>query len=185
MGFILWIIAAMLIAALFVYLASVRTRRLLPPIELPIGEKLPGTPLQIYARWSLLVVVLLTVVAAGLVAWQGPEVWWDSDPVRLTVTFILITALLAYLVFTMRVRALEKRDDGLFDERDNIILGRSCAGVGGAMMTVLAVWMIALTEAYQATHLVPTYFLYLIFWTAVMTNVIASITGILLAYRRG
>lgn len=184
MGFILWIIAALLIAALFVYLASVQTRRLLPPIELPEGEKLPGTPLQRYARWTLLVIVLLTVTAAGLVAWQGPQVWWDSDPVRLTVTFTLIAALLAYLAFTMRVRALEAREDGSFDERDSTILGRSCAGVGGAMMTVLAVWMIALTETYQATHMVPSYFLYLIFWSAVMTNVIASIAGILLAYQR-
>jgi len=184
MGFLHWIIAALLIAGLFVYLAAVRTRRLLPPIELAPGEKLPATPLQRYARWTLLIAVLLTGTAAGLVAWHGPQVWWDSDPVRLTFTFILIAALLAYLVFTIGIRALETRDDGSFDERDSTILGRSCAGVGGAMMTILVVWMITLTETYHETRLVPTYFLYLIFWSAVMTNVIASVAGILLAYRR-
>ena len=52
------------------------------------------------------------------------------------------------------------------------------------MMTVMAAWMIALTEAYLATQLVPSYYLYLVFWSLVMTNVIASIAGILLAYRR-
>lgn len=184
MGFLYWIIAALLVAGLFVYLASVRTRRLLPPIELTAGEELPGTPLQRYARWTLLVVTMLTAAAAGLVAWHGPQAWWDSDPVRLTVTLILIAALLAYLGFTIVIRTLENRDDGSFDERDSIILGRSCAGVGGAMMTMLVVWMIVLTETYQATRMVPSYFLYLIFWSAVMTNVIASIAGILLAYRR-
>jgi hypothetical protein len=172
MGFLFWIITALLIAGLFVYLASVRTRRLLPQIELADGG------------WTLLVVVFLTVTAAGLVAWHGPQVWWDSDPVRLTVTLTLIAALLAYLGFTIGIRALEARDNGSFDERDSTILGRSCAGVGGAMMTILVVWMIVLTETYNATGLIPSYFLYLIFWSAVMTNVIASIAGILLAYRR-
>ena len=184
MGFLVWIIAALLVAGLFVYLASVRTRRFLPPIELAAGEQLPATPLQRYARWTLLVVTLLTATAAGLVAWHGPQAWWDSDPVRLTVTLILIAALLAYLGFTIGIRTLENRDDGSFDERDSTILGRSCAGVGGAMMTILVVWMIVLTETYHATRMVPSYFLYLIFWSAVMTNVIASIAGILLAYRR-
>jgi hypothetical protein len=52
-------------------------------------------------------------------------------------------------------------------------------------MVVVAAWMVALTEAYRETHLVPSYYLYLMFWSCVMTNVIASIAGILLAYRRG
>jgi hypothetical protein len=32
--------------------------------------------------------------------------------------------------------------------------------------------------------MVPSYYLYLVFWSLVMTNVIASLAGILLAYRR-
>lgn len=82
------------------------------------------------------------------------------------------------------MRALESRADGSLDERDSAIPSGSHAGVGGAMMAVLAIWMIALTESFQETHLVPSYFLYLIFWTCVMTNVVASIAGILLGYRR-
>jgi hypothetical protein len=180
MSFIHWIIAALLVAGLLVYTASLQTRRLLPQIELPDGEKLPVTNLQRYARWVLLVVVILTTLAAGMVVYHGPEVWWDSDAVRL----ILIVALIAYLVFTLGIRALESRSDGSFDERDSAILSGSHAGVGGAMMSVMAIWMIALTESFQETHLVPSYYLYLIFWTCVMTNVIASIAGILLGYRR-
>ena len=51
-------------------------------------------------------------------------------------------------------------------------------------MVVIVVWMISLTETYHETRLVPSYFLQFIFWSCVMTNVIASIAGILLAYRR-
>jgi len=184
MGAILWITVGLLIAGILVYLASVRTRRLLPEIELPPGEKLPRTPLQRLAGWTLLVVVLLTGVATSLVTWHGPQVWWDNDPIRLTVTFVLIAALVVYFIFTLRIRTLQARSDGSFDERDSTILGRSYAGVGGAMMGIVAVWMIALTEAFNETHLIPSYFLHLIFWSCVMTNVIASIAGILLAYRQ-
>ena len=184
MGFMHWIIIGLLVAGVVVYLSAIRSRRLLPKIELPAGETLPRTLLQRYAGRTLLIVVVLTAAAAGMVAYHGPQVWWDSDPVRLTVTFVLIAALLTYLIFTLLIRSLEARDDGSFDERDSIILVRSYAGVGGAMMTVMAVWMVVLIEAYHDTHLVPSYFLYLIFWSCVMTNVIASIAGILLAYRR-
>ncbi len=52
------------------------------------------------------------------------------------------------------------------------------------MMVVMAAWMIGLIEAHIETRLIPSYFLYLVFWSLVMTNVIASLAGILLAYRR-
>jgi len=184
MSFIHWIIAAPLIAGLLVYIATLRTRRLLPQIELAPGEKLPTTTLQRFAGRTLLIIAVLTGLAAGLVIYHGPQVWWDNDPVRLTFTLVLIVALLAYLIFTIKIRALESRADGSFDERDSAILSGSYAGVGGAMMVIVAVWMVALTEAFHQTGLIPSYFLYLIFWSAVMTNVIASIAGILLAYRR-
>ena len=185
MGAILWTVAGLLIAGAVMYIASLRTRRLLPRVELPPGERMPRTPLQSGAGWTLAMVGALTALSAGLVAYFGPEAWWDRDAVRLAFTFMLIAALVIYLLFTMRIRRLEARDDGSFDERDSIILGRSGSGVGGTMMVVLAVWMIALTETFQATRLVPSYFLYLIFWSCVMANVIAALAGILLAYRRG
>ena len=81
MGFILWIVAALLVAGIFVYLSSLRTRRLLPKIDLPPGEKMPRTPLQRLAGWTLLVVCLLTGTAASMVAYHGAQVWWESDPV--------------------------------------------------------------------------------------------------------
>jgi len=182
---LLWMIVALLIAGLLVFFSALRTRQSLPPLELPPGETLPRTPLQRYSAAALLIVMLLTVAAAALVAGFGPQVWWDNDAVRLTVTFLLITALMVYLAFTWRIRQLALRDDGSFDERDQLIMNRSCAGVGGAMLVVLAAWMIALIETHIETHLMPTYFLYLVFWSCVMANVAASLAGILFAGRRG
>lgn len=179
---ILWIVLALLVAGAIVFVAALRTRRQLP--ALPEGVELPPTPLQRYAGLALALVVLLTLAAGICVAVFGPQTWWDSDPVRLTVTGLLMAALLVFAVFTGAVRSLDLRADGSFDERDRAILGRACAGVGGAMMAVLAAWMIALTEAFIETHLVPSYYLYLVFWSCVMTNVVASLAGILVAYKR-
>ena len=181
---IAWLVAALLIAGGVVFTSSLATRRLLPAIELPDGETLPKTALQRRAEWALFGVVVLCLVAAGMLLYFGAERWWDDDTVRLTFTGLLLAALFVYLAFTIGVRSLAGRDDGTFDERDSAIMGRSCAGVGGAMMGVLAVWMIGLVETFVETRLVPSYFLYLIFWSCVMTNVIASLAGILLAYRR-
>lgn len=182
---ILWIIVAVLVAGMIIFVSALRTRRQLPAIELPEGEPLPKTALQRYAARTLLVMVSLTAVAGGLIVHFGPQVWWDDDTVRLTVTFLLLAALGVFLVFTIAIRRLEVRADGSFDERDSAIMARSCVGVGGAMMVVVAAWMIGLIETYIETRLVPSYFLHLIFWSCVMTNVIASTAGILLAYRRG
>ncbi len=182
---IIWIILALLIAGAIVFASSLRTRRSLPPVEMPDGESMPKTPLQRNARTALLIVAILTTAAAACVIWFGPQVWWDDDAVRLSFTAMLLGALVAYLYFTLQARSLEARGDGSLDERDSAILARSSAGVGGAMMVVIAAWMVGLVETHIETRLVPTYYLYLIFWSCVMTNVIASLAGVLLAYRRG
>ena len=184
MTLILWLAAAVLLAGIIVFVSALATRRQLPPVELADGETLPRTALQKRAAWTLIAVAALTAAAGGCVAFFGPQVWWNDDTVRLSVTFLLLAGLLVYLVFTIGVRSLEQRGDGTFDERDAQIMSRSCAGVGGAMMVIIAVWMVALMETHIETRLIPSYFLYLIFWSCVMTNVIASLAGILLSYRR-
>jgi prepilin signal peptidase PulO-like enzyme (type II secretory pathway) len=184
MDIIVWTVTALAVVSLLVYVIQVRRRTRLPKIELPPGEKMPKTHLQRYAGWTLLEVSFLTALAAGIVVVHGPEVWWEHDRVRLTVTLVLLTALVTYLVFYLGIRKLKAKSEALFDERDRVILNRSGAGAGGAMMVVMAAWMITLVEAYNDTGLVPSYFLYLIFWSMVMTNVIASLADILLAYRR-
>ena len=65
MTFILWIVAALLVAGIIIFVSSLATRRRLPPVELPEGETLPKTALQKRATWTLTIVMLLTVVAAG------------------------------------------------------------------------------------------------------------------------
>jgi hypothetical protein len=181
---VLWTIAALAIAGAILVASSLRTRRSLPAVELPDGEVLPKTVLQKRAGRTLLVVVALTAAASACLVWFGPQAWWENDAIRHLVTALLLGALIVFTFFIRGVRTLEDRDDGSLDERDAAIMNRSCAGVGGAMMVVMAAWMIFLIETHIETRLIPSYYLYLIFWSMVMTNVIASLAGILLAYRR-
>ena len=184
MGSIVWIVIALAIGSIALYVYTVWYRAHLPALEMPPGEELPATHLQRYAGWTLLEIGFLTALAAAIIVFFGPKAWWSQDGVRITVTLILLVALASYLVFYMAIRKLRDHDDALVDERDLVILNRSGVGVGGAMMVVMAVWMIALVEAYNDTGMVPSYYLYLVFWSLVMTNVIASLAGILMAYRR-
>ena len=78
MGSLLWIVIALAIVSILVYVVSVQKRARLPEIQLPPGEKLPKTHMQRYAGWTLLEIGFLTFLAAGIVAFHGPEVWWDD-----------------------------------------------------------------------------------------------------------
>ena len=54
---VLWIIVALLVAGAIVFATSLKTRRSLPPVELPDGDSMPRTPLQKKATRSLLAVL--------------------------------------------------------------------------------------------------------------------------------
>jgi hypothetical protein len=185
MGFIAWTIIALAAGSTALYAYTVWYRAHLPALEMPRDEELPATHLQRYARWTLLEVGFLTTLAAGVIAYFGPGAWWSHNGIRIAVTLVLLVAVGCYLVFSVAIRRLCARDGAPVDERDLVVLNRSGAGAGGAMMVVMAAWIIALVEAYNDTGMVPSYYLYLVFWSLVMTNVIATLAGMLLAYRRG
>ena len=52
------------------------------------------------------------------------------------------------------------------------------------LIVTLAAWMIGLGEAFQSTHLVPSSFIYLIFWSCVLVSLIAMLAGVVIGYRR-
>jgi hypothetical protein len=181
---ILWSLLAITVAFAFVVVAVNRARRRLPPLELPPGETLPTTPLQRLAAGSLAGVLFLSIAAAAVVAWNGVEVAWDNDAVRLTATGLVLAATAVYAVYGSRVAFLATRKDGALDERDRAILAAAPAGQAPAMLVTLAVWMIVLIERYHQTHLVPSAYLYLLFWSTFLVSILALLTGVVVGYRR-
>jgi len=180
MSLILWIIIALGAAAGWSYLTLRRTQQVLRPIKLTDGERLPTTPMQRVAWQALVPTVLCVLVAASMVAWYGVVYVGDNDQVRLAVTLANIAALAGYTYWIARVRTWLIRDDTL-DERDRAILAAPPAGQALAMM---AAWLLYLIERFHSTHLVPSAYLYAMFWTVLLTSIIASLLGVLVGYRR-
>lgn len=184
MAIILWMLIA-LVAIFGVLLAAVRmAQRQLPPLTLPPGERMPTTALQRLAGRTLLATGALTLIAAAIVVWYGVAAWWENDSIRLTVTGVLLAGLAVFTVYIGRVWRLVARDDGSLDERDRAILASAPAGQAPAMLVTFAAWMIGLSETYHQTHLVPSAFLYLIFWSLLMVSLLGLLAGVVLGYRR-
>lgn len=174
-----------LIAAFAAMLFFVRRAQdVIPPITLAPGESIPATALQRLAAQSLAGTLAFTAAAAALVGYHGVEVWFDTDSVRLPVTGLLLGGLAVFTYYITRVRLWLMRDDGTLDERDRAILASAPAGQAPAMMVTMTAWMLVLIEKYHATHLVPSAYLYIIFWSLLMVSMLAALAGVVIGYRR-
>lgn len=184
MKIVFWLIIALVLAFAAFYFPVRLAQRRLPAIVLPPGESMPATALQRLARRTLVVVLILTLAAVAVVALNGFEAWWNVDAVRLPATGLLVAALLVFAYYTSRIWSWTARDDGSLDERDRAIAGASAAGQGPAMLVTLAVWMIGLVETHQSTDMIPSGYLYLVFWSCLIVGVIAQLAGVVIGYRR-
>ena len=185
MQVVLWIILAVVVALGWSFITVRRSQLMLKHVAVPSGEPIPMTAVQ-RVVWQALVPTLLCVLAAAAtVGYYGVIAVWDNDQIRIIVTLLLLAALGGFTYYISRLRTWLVRDDGTLDERDRAILAAAPAGQAPAMMVAMAAWMIYLAETYHETHLVPSAYLYAMFWTLLMVSVIASLVGILIGYRRG
>jgi len=153
-----------------------------PP--LPSDVDFPVTQLQKLAGWSLMVGLLLAISAGGIVARFGWVTVYESDSLRLTFTFLVLTTLVSLLGMMLRAKSWANRGDGTLDERDQAILDRAPVAQAPATLVTLAVWMVGLSESFRDPGAVPTSYLYLVFWTVMVIYALALPVGILLGYRR-
>jgi hypothetical protein len=165
MTIVLWSVLALGAGFVALWVAARRARREEPP--LPDDIELPATPLQRISRWGVGLSAVLAVAAAALLLWNGAEA-----------TFAVVGGVGIWL------RAQVGRSDGLLDERDRAILGRAPAAQAMAMLVTLAVWTIGLAEHFHDAGAVPVFYLYLVFWSVVVVDLLGLPVGILMGYRR-
>jgi uncharacterized membrane protein len=103
--------------------------------------------------------------------------------VRLPVTALMLAALVASLV-PMLVARRRVTSRVLVDERDLEILARAPRVQGAAVLVCLALWTVALMEAFRAAGQVPMAFVVLVFWSCLVGHALALPVGILVGYRR-
>jgi hypothetical protein len=99
------------------------------------------------------------------------------------VTGLVVASVLALAAPTLLAGAWARRDDDRLDERDRAILARAPASQAAAMLVLLAIWMIALTDTFRGEPGIPAVFLNLAFWSCLLVGLVASNVGILLSYR--
>jgi hypothetical protein len=151
---------------------------------LPTDVTLSPTPLQRLSRAGLAAGALLAAGAAALLAAYGPERLYQEDGPRLAFTLVLLAIAGVFLAVTVRLTTWARRTDGAFDERDRAILERAPAYQARAMLVTLAVWMVALVERFHGAGAVPIFYLYLVFWSCWVVDLLALPVGVLAGYRR-
>lgn len=180
---VIWLVIALAAAVAWSFVTVQRTRRLVYPARRQ-PDAVPSAPMQ-RVVWHALVPTLALAASAAVIAWhRGIVAVWTDDATRTAVTLLLVASLAGYTYYIARLRIWLIKDDGTLDERDRAILAAAPAGQAPAMMVTMAAWMIYLTETFQTTHLVPSAYLYAMFWSLLLVSIIASLVGILVGYRR-
>ncbi|MCG6989259.1 MAG: hypothetical protein LJF06_13915 [Gemmatimonadetes bacterium] len=182
MTIVLWSVLALGGGLLALWLAGRRMKRQEPP--LPADIDLPVTPLQRISRWGIGVSAVLAAAAAALLLWNGAETTFASDPLRITFTLLLVGIVAVVGGVGIWLRAQVGRSDGVLDERDRAIVGRAPAAQAMAMLVTLAIWTIGLAEHFHDAGVVPVFYLYLVFWSVVVVDLVGLPVGILMGYRR-
>lgn len=184
MTIILWALLAIIGGLAVIGIGARRVLRRPPALELPPGESLPPTVLQVMARRYLLAGLVPIVAAAVVVLRVGADTFYQDDATRLTVTLLMLGALVVLASFAIRAHAIAGRPGGPLDERDVAILDRAPTLEGGAMLVTLVIWVIGLQETFWSAGAVPLVWLYLVMWSMLLLKALVLPVGVLVGYRR-
>jgi hypothetical protein len=138
-------------------------------------------PLQKRALWGLLTGLAFAIAFVLVFILKGGISTFDEDQnFRIIIDILWIGGLVANLAIVN----LALRKPGMVDERDRMILDRAPRIQWLAVIFTLVAWVIALTEVYHDTHLVPSLFLYVVFMSVLIVSTLAQCLGILIGYWR-
>ena len=143
----------------------------------------PMAPLQKRAWWGLAVTLATLAIITVILMNQGAAAYWEDDSLRLTVVGIFMAGLFGYVVTFLA--PLIRGNRHKLDERDRMVLSRAGAVQSGLVLIALAGWLITLTERFREQGAIPVVYLYLLFGSIVLINLIGQSLGILLGYLIG
>jgi hypothetical protein len=174
-------VVALAVVGIFLLVRAWPRHPQLSPEERVEMADAPMPLLQKRAWWSFAIGMATLGTIAVLLADRGAVEYWENDSFRLTVLGIFIGGLFAHVAILLRPSLKGSRGGG-FDERDRSVLSRAPHAQSAAVILALAAWMIYLAERFHDQGAIPVVYLYLIFGTAVLVNLIGQSAGILLGY---
>ena len=140
----------------------------------------PMPALQKRAWWGLAVTLATLAIITVILMNQGAAAYWEDDSLRLTVVGIFMAGLFGYVVTLLA--PLIRGNRHKLNERDRMVLSRAGAVQSGLVLIALAGWLITLTERFREQGAIPVVYLYLLFGSIVLINLIGQSLGILLGY---
>ena len=116
----------------------------------------------------------------------GVDEFTKTQSFRIVIDALFIGWLIVYAIMMKSILGLRKprKDKVAVDERDMAILNKAPLVQLWAVIILLVVWAIGLTETYWDEGAVPIMYMYLIFFSSLVVSTIAQSLGILIGYWR-
>lgn len=142
------------------------------------------TPQEKRAWYGLAIGIAWTLSMVAVFLVKGVTAFDRETSMRAIVYILFAAGILAYVAMMYITGWRMSRNGVIQDERDKLILRRVPVYQMFAVLFTLAIWMVALTETYQEEGQIPIVFPYLIFYSAIVVNIVFASAGTLIAYWR-
>ncbi len=142
------------------------------------------TPQQKRAWYGLAIGVVWTAAIVAVFVVKGATGFDEDAGMRATVYGLFIAGVLAYVAMLYVTGWRMRREGVIMDERDRLILRKVPVYQMFAVLFTLAGWAIALEEVYRDEGQVPVVFVWIMFYSAIIANIVFASAGTLIAYWR-
>ena len=142
------------------------------------------TPQQKRAWYGLAIGIVWSLALVAVFVAKGATAFDEDAGMRVTVYGLFIAGVLAYVAMLYITGWRMRREGVIMDERDRLILRKVPVYQMFAVLWTLAAWAIALSEVYHDQGQVPVVFTWLMFYSAIIVNIVFASAGTLIAYWR-
>jgi len=142
------------------------------------------TPQQKRGWYGLAIGIVWSLALVAVFIVKGATAFDLDSGMRATVYLLFIAGVLAYVAMLYITGWRMCREGVIMDERDRMILRKVPVYQMFAVLWTLAAWAIALSEIYHNQGQVPVVFTWLMFYSAIIVNIVFASAGTLIAYWR-
>ena len=140
------------------------------------------TPQQKRAWYGLAIGIIWTLAMVALFVIRGATAFDEDTGMRFTAYAIFAAGVLAYVAMLYVTGWRMRKQGPIMDERDRMILRKVPVYQMLAVLFTLAAWSVILTEVYHEQGQVPVVFPTLMFFSAIIVNIVFASAGTLIAY---
>ncbi|HWR70631.1 MAG TPA: hypothetical protein VN415_06200 [Dehalococcoidia bacterium] len=142
------------------------------------------TPQQKRAWYGLAIGIVWSLAMVAVFFVKGATAFDEDTGMRVMVYGLFIAGVCAYVAMLYITGWRMRREGVIMDERDRMILRKVPVYQMFAVLITLAAWSVILTEVYHDQGQVPVVFPNLMFFSAIVVNMVFASAGTLIAYWR-